>query len=256
MFSFQQKRICIVAIFLILLLTAVSNADSLPVATGEWTPFTSKDMKHYGNFTQRVTIVFQEMDIEPEYRFYPWQRCFDAVIKGRVWAAFPYSYTEDRAKKVWFSDMLSCSKTLFFYYEKEDSTTPYRVQNIEDLKSYKIGGVRGYYYEDFFKKSGLDVDYVNKEINGMEKLKLGRIDLMPVNELVGWNLIATHFSGERHKFKTLSLPLSVNPLRLIISKDYPGSKKILKRFNQALSVCVEKGRLITEPCELDFGLMK
>ncbi len=99
MFSFQQIRICIVTAFLILLLTVVSNANSLPIVTGEWIPFTSKSMKHYGKFTQRVTIVFQEMGIEPAYRFYSWQRCFDAVIKGRAWAAFPYSYTEDRVKK-------------------------------------------------------------------------------------------------------------------------------------------------------------
>ena len=256
MLSFHQKRLGLVTVFSILLFTVVSNAGSLPIATGEWVPFTSKGMKHYGEFTQRVTIIFQEMDIEPEYRFYPWGRCFDSVIKGRTWAAFPYSYTKDRAKKVWFSDMLSCSKTLFFYYEDEDSTTTYRVKELEDLKLYKLGGVRGYFYEEFFEKAGLDVDYVNKEINAIEKLKLGRIDLMPVNELVGWNLIKTHFSGERHRFKTLSLPLSVNPLHLIISKEYPGSKKMLKLFNQALAACVEKGLLTIEPCEVELGIMK
>jgi polar amino acid transport system substrate-binding protein len=256
MFSLQQKKICFVTVFSILLFAVVSNADSLPIATGEWVPFTSQGMKHYGEFTQRVTIVFQEMGIEPEYHFYPWGRCFDSIIKGRTWAAFPYSYTEDRAKKVWFSGMLSCSKTLFFYYEKGDSTTKYSVKKLEDLKSYKLGGVRGYYYEDFFEKAGLKVDYVNKEINAIEKLKLGRIGLMPMNELVGWNLIKTHFNGERHRFKTLPLPLSVDPLHLIISKEYPESKKILKQFNQALSDCVEKGLLVIKPCELDLGLMR
>jgi polar amino acid transport system substrate-binding protein len=124
------------------------------------------------------------------------------------------------------------------------------------LKLYKLGGVRGYYYEEFFEKAGLDVDYVNKEINAIEKLKLGRIDLMPVNELVGWNLINTHFSEERHRFKTLSLPLSVDPLHLIISKEYPESNKMLKKFNKALSACVEKGLLVIEPCELDLGIMR
>ncbi len=256
MLFFHQRRLGLVTAFSILWFAVVSNAGSLPIATGEWIPFTSKGMKHYGEFTQKVTIIFQEMGIEPEYRFYPWGRCFDSVIKGRTWAAFPYSYTKDRAKKVWFSKMFTCSKTLFFYYEDEDSTTTYRVKKLEDLKLYKLGGVRGYYYEEFFEEADLDVDYVNKERNAIEKLKLGRIDLMPVNEDVGWNLIKTHFSSEQNKFKTLPLPLSIDLQGLIISKEYPKSKKILKQFNQALAACVEKGLLTIEPCELGFGIMK
>ena len=245
------------AVFLgIFLFAAVAMADPLPVATGEWVPFSSRTMKDYGTFTRRVTLVLQEMDIEPAYRFYPWQRCFDAVLNGRVWAAFPYAPTPERAKKFWFSDTLACSKTLFFYYDRGDAAQPYRVESPDDLKSYKLCGTRGYFYENFFEKSGLNVDYVNKEINALEKLKLGRIDLVAVNELVGWNLIETHFPSERHKFKTLAFPLSVNTLCLMVSRDYPGSKDFLERFNRALSICIKKGLLTIDPCKSDSGLMK
>jgi polar amino acid transport system substrate-binding protein len=255
MFIFQGKTWG-AAFFGIFLFTAVAMADPLPIATGEWVPFSSKTMKDYGAFTRRVTIVFQEMGIEPAYRFYPWQRCFDAVLKAQAWAAFPYAPTAERAKKFWFSDTLACSKTLFFYYDHGNSTRSYRVESLNDLKSYKLGGIRGYFYEKFFEKSGINVDYVNKEISAMEKLKLGRIDLVPVNELVGWNLVDTHFPSERHKFKTLALPLSVNTLCLMVSRDFPGSKAFLERFNRALSICVRKGRLTIDPCKSDFRLMK
>lgn len=255
MFSFPGKN-CGIAVLWFFLMTASTPADPLPMATGEWKPLSSKTMEGYGTFTRRVNIVFQEMGVKPAYRFYPWQRCFDAVLTGRVWAAFPYAYTEERAKKVWFSETLACSKTLFFYYDNGQLQKTYPIKKVDDLKAYKIGGVRGYYYEDFFNKSGLNIDYVNKEINAIEKLKLGRIDLMPVNEQVGWNLIETHFPSDRHKFKTLALPLCVNPLCLMVSRDYPGSKDLLERFNRALSTCVRKGLLTVDPCELNFGLMK
>lgn len=226
-----------------------SNAQNLKIATGEWIPFTSASMAHFGEFTKRVTIVLNEMGAEPDYLFYPWGRCFDSVEKGRIWAAFPYSYTLERAKKVWFSDMLACSKTVFFYYDGEGTTRGYHFEHLEDLKSYRIGGVTGYFYEESFKNTGLRVDYVNKEINAMEKLKIGRIDLMPVNERVGWSLIKTHFPDDAHKFNTLANPLSVNPLCLIVSKDYPGSKELLERFNNALQRCIQKGLIKIEMCE-------
>jgi polar amino acid transport system substrate-binding protein len=240
----------------ILVVNASAWAESLPLATGEWVPYTSRRMEGYGTFTRRVDIVFQEMGIKPDYRFFPWQRCYDAVINGGVWAIFPYSYTEERARKVWFSEVLSCSKTLFFYYDAGESITRNSVTRLEDLKSYRLGGVRGYFYEELFRKKGIAVDYVNKEINAIEKLKLGRIDIVPMNDRVGWNLITAHFPDDRKRFKTLALPLSVNSLRLMVSRDYPGSKEFLDRFNRALTLCIQKGLLAIEPCESDFGLMK
>jgi len=246
---FHLNRILIAVIVAMFLGVQASNAQSLKIATGEWIPFTSAGMAHFGEFTQRVTIVLNEMGIEPDYLFYPWGRCFDSVEKGRVWAAFPYSYTPERAQKVWFSDMLSCSKTVFFYYDGKGASRAYPFERLEDLKPYRIGGVTGYFYEESFRKAGLSIDYVNKEINAMEKLKMGRIDLVPVNERVGWNLIKTHFPADAHNFKTVDNPLNVSPLRLIVSKDYPGSKELLDRFNKALQRCSQKGRISIEVCE-------
>lgn len=247
---FAQNRVIItLTILLMLLFASISSAQNITLATGEWTPYTSAKLDGYGDFTKRVTIVFREMGEKPDYLFYPWRRCFDSVVKARVWAAFPYSPTEERAEKVWFSDPISCSKTVLFRYDDNNASKNYHFSSLEDLKSYKVGGVTGYFYEDSFKKAGIIVDYVNKEINAIEKLKLGRIDLMPVNEKVGWNLINTQFPDDAHKFRTLPQPLSVNALHLIVSKDYPGSKKLLDRFNEALNRCIENGTIIIEPCE-------
>jgi polar amino acid transport system substrate-binding protein len=245
----RKMGTAILAISLILLSAPISGAQTISIATGEWKPFTSPGMQNYGKFTKRVTTVLKAMGIEPHYLFYPWGRCYDAVAKGRVWAAFPYSYTKKRAEKVWFSDKLSCSKTVFFYYDRGKSAVKYRYNSLKDIKAYKIGGVIGYFYEDSFKRAGLKVDYVNKEINAIEQLKIGRIDLLPINNLVGWDLIKTHFPEDAHNFKTLPKPLSINPLCLIVSKHYPGSKKLLQRFNRALRKCLVEGLIKIEKCE-------
>lgn len=233
----------------VLLFTAANaHTETVAMATGEWIPFTSSNLENYGEFTERVGIVFSEMGKEPAYRFYPWPRCFDAVIHGRVWAAFPYSYTEERSEKVLYSDPLSCSKTVFFYYEKDTPKMPFGFNRLEDLQPYRIGGVSGYFYEESFRKAGLNVDYANQEISGLEKLKRGRVDLMPVNESVGRHLIRTHFPDDVHHFKTLIQPLSVEPLHLIVSKKYPKSESLLENFNAALKACREKGLVHIPEC--------
>ena len=229
--------------------TPVTNAETIEMATGEWIPFTSASMENYGNLTELVSVVIKEMGFKTTYRFYPWPRCYDSVEKGRLWAAFPYSYTQERAKEVMYSDAISCSKTVFFYYDRESDTTRVQFNRLEDLKNYKIGGVSGYFYEMAFQKAGLTVDYVNKEAYGLEKLKLGRIDFMPLNELVGRHLIINNFPNDADKFKTLPKPLSIEPLYLIVSKTYPNSKQLLDRFNTVLKRCREKGLVKISTCQ-------
>ena len=144
--------------------------------------------------------------------------------------------------------MLSCSKSVFFYYEKENFWNQYQFNRLKDLIPHKKGGVYGYFYEESFQNAGLKVFYSYKEINALRNLKIGRVDLMPVNERVGWNLVNTYFPEEVHKFKILAKPLNIVPIRLIVSKEYPGAEKLLDRFNTALERCVEKGLISIEKC--------
>ena len=220
----------------------------ITMATGEWIPLSSENMENHGEFTHRVSRILQEMDIKPDYRFYPWTRCFDAVVKGRVWAAFPYAYTPERAEKVWYSEPLSCSRTYFFYYDAAGDREPPVFNKLVDLKPYRLGGVNGYYYEKRFKRAGLTVDYVNKEIYGLEKLIRGRIDLMAINERVARHLIHTHLGQYMDSFKFISPPLSENSLYLVVSKAFPGSRELLMKFNATLKKCIENRYIEIDPC--------
>lgn len=220
--------------------TVSSHGGPLVLVTSEWRPYTSSKMENYGEFTRKVSLIFKEMGQTPEYRFYGWGRCYDAVVKGRVWAAFPYSFTKERAEEVLFSEPLSFSRTLFFYYAPPGSHKTFEAHTIEDLKKYKVGGVSGYFYEEMFREAGLSVDYVNREVQGIEKLILNRIELMPINEHVARDLVRQHFPDHVKDFKTLDYVFSVNELSLIVSKNYPNSRQWLGRFNAALKRCRKK----------------
>ncbi len=200
-------------------------------------------MEGRGEFTKIVSMVLAKMGKAPHYRFYPWTRCFDAVVKGRVWAAFPYAYTEERAEKVWYTQPLAIDRVVFFYYEPPGKTRNIAIEKIADLKKYRVAGVTGYYYEPIFQKHGVEADYTSSEVQGLEKLVLGRVNVMPNSESVGWDLIHGHFPEKAGHFKTVDYTFSVNKLGLIVSKRYPESKRLLKEFNAALDRCIKQGKI-------------
>lgn len=220
-----------ILLLLIAITTPITWAESLPLVTGEWAPYTSEALDGYGFITEIVTEVFKEMSIEPVYTFQTWKRCYSLVVRGDVWAAFPYSYTEERAEEVLFSDTIGESTTKFFYYGQD---TPYQYSTLDDLKPYKIAGVKGYFYEEAFTQAGLDVSYTADETSALKRLAAGRVDLMPLNELVGWGLIKELFPDEVNRFGTLETPYDTSELKLVVSKTYPDAQDYLQRFNATL----------------------
>lgn len=226
-----MKMYTIVFISILLLGSPDAQAETLILATGEWPPYTSEHLEDYGFITAIVSEVVTEMGVETEYMFYPWRRCFDSVKKGKIWAAFPYAYTEERAKDVLFSEELGWACAKFFYYKDKKGVT---YKTLEDLRPYRIGGLIGYFYEETFKEAGLQVDYTTDEITAAKMLMAGRIDFMPSDELVWRYIIKQHFPEELHHFDTLEKPLETSGLYLIVSKSYPRSEEFLKQFNEAL----------------------
>jgi len=210
-------------------------AEKIVVATGEWIPYTGKSMENKGFVSEIITNVLKSMNMETEIKFYPWRRCYQNVLLDKVWAAYPYSFTEERASEVAFSDDVAFSTTKFFYCAKSEQKPTFIYNKLTDLRQYKLGGVIGYYYEEQFKKAELNVDYVAKEQMALEKLFLGRTQLLPLNEMVGWGLIKNTFPDNVNMFGSLDKPLDRQSLKLIVNKKNEKSMALLKTFNDHLA---------------------
>lgn len=233
----MKSTICRVVLFLVILVGGVQPVRSaeglVRIATGEWPPYTSENLRHQGAAAEIVTRTFQKMGVAIELVFYPWPRCYESVRAGRVWGAFPYAQTEERGQEVDFSDILLYASSKLFYFDEPPPDLSF--QTILDLKGLRIGGVRGYYYESLFSKAGVAVDYAPGLRNGLEKLMLGRNDLFVANELVGWFVIRSHFIDSAHRFGTLLQPLDRHGLKMIVSRQHPLGRSLLDAFNQALA---------------------
>ncbi len=227
----QITHTFVLVLSLCLLAPAGVQGKALVAATGEWAPYVSQELENNGFITQILADAFEVMGIEVRFVFYPWRRCYESVVSHRVWAAFPYSRTEERAREVMYSDVISYSVTKFFVYGPSKID---RYRGLSSLKPYTLGGVIGYFYEADFKRHGLTVDYASRESSAIEKLIRGRTELLPLNELVGWRLIQHRFPERMARFRVLEPPYSKDDLHLIVSKTYPGGADLLKRFNEAL----------------------
>jgi len=226
---------------MLILMSHVSQAaEKLVVATGEWPPYTSNSMTNKGFASEIVTKVVELMNMEADIRFYPWRRCYQNVLLGKAWGAYPYSFTEERAKEVAFSDDVAFSTTKFFFCSKPGQNINFVYNELSDLKKYKVGGVIGYYYEEIFKKANVKIDYVAKENMALEKLFVGRIHLLPMNEMVGWELIRKTFPDNVAMFGTLEKPLDRKSMQLIVDKNNDKSMKLMKQFNTQLSVFMKR----------------
>lgn len=240
-----MEKLFLVCIFLVVLLSCVGDdvfaeEQEILLATGEWAPYTSKTMEGYGIFTEIVSAAFKEMGLRPKYVFAPWKRSELMVENGEVFAAFPFVISDERQKDFDFSERVAFSTGRFFYCTKRFvQEVPYEMLN--DLQQYFIGGVLGYWYEPLFKKAQLETHFVSSEKQLIMMLYSKRVDFAPLDELVGWQLIRQYYPQDTHLFKTLTKPLNLSSLHLLVSRKYPNAATLTKQFNAALERIHQKG---------------
>ncbi len=213
---------------------------SLVIATGEIPPMISEEPEN-----SFLTEIFQElgkeMGVKFVFKFMPWKRCELAVKELNAWGAIPYVKTPERELVFDFSERLVTTTSKFFGYSSEEKMKNISYTELGDLQNYRIGGVRGYWYEKMFYDAGIEPELVTNEEQNIKKLRAGRIDLAPLDETSGWHMIKELFPEESGKFFTLTRPLRTKDSFLITSKQYPDGQELLTKFNAALKKVKDNG---------------
>jgi polar amino acid transport system substrate-binding protein len=213
---------------------AAAASDEILLVTGEFPPLTSESLENGGLSVEIVRMVFAEMGRPVRFEFYPWERAEAMVASGEAWGAFPYVPTEERRTRYLVSDPISYGRTMLFYYGDRLAGTEYT--ELSDLQPFRMGVSLGYWYITPFQEAGLNLDEANDDVANLRKLQAGRIDLVPVYEVIGRWLIQNNFPDDTSAFNVLEKPLSVDADTVIVSRDYADSETILQEFNAALAV--------------------
>ncbi len=211
----------------------------LTIMTGEWSPFVASELPEFGFTSEIIKEASLAAGLKVSIHFAPWPRCEAAVKHGKVFASFPYSANDSRDEFAFFSQPIAISRSVFFYSKKKMAN--FNFSKLDELKPYLIGGVRGYYYEPLFKKIGLSVDYSDSEDDALKKLFFGRVALLPLNELVGWEMIRKLYPEQSENFSTSNTAIDDNNLNLMVSRNFPNSVALLRQFNEGLTTIIDNG---------------
>lgn len=229
-----------------LALAADRPVDSriMRVAIGEWPPFVSENLEHYGLAARIVTEAFAAVGNDVRYRFYPWKRAYLETTQGDQDATAIWTKTPDREGEVLFSAPVLTADKVFFHLEGTD----FEWSSIEDLEGYTVGATRGYGYGDAFDEAAnegrIDVEYVDSDLQNFRKLIRGRIDLFPMTEAVGYSILNTEFEEDRVADVTRHpRPVQQAVFHLLFSKAVDGNEEMRKRFNRGLAELRENGRI-------------
>ena len=119
----------------------------ISISTGEYPPWTSKDLKYDGFVNHVITESFKREGYIVQYKYYPWKRNYIQAKKGKFHATSYWYYSKEREKNFYYSDPVSIEKIVFFHLKlnpMKDWGT------LNDLKSYRIGATREYTYTKEF----------------------------------------------------------------------------------------------------------
>jgi polar amino acid transport system substrate-binding protein len=217
------------------LAAAQAPLPTLVIVSGELPPYVS-ERREQSFLSTLFQEIGREMGVNFEFRFMPWRRCEMAVEELQAWGAVPYVPTPERERKHLFSEPLYAKQTKFFHYSPAGPHPAQDYARLDELRPYRMGGVRGFYYEQMFIDAGLQAEYAASEEQSFRKLRAGRVDLVPAVEAVGRDMISTLFPPEEQRhFHTLDRPLHVGFNFLMSSRQYPGSAALMSRFNEVLA---------------------
>lgn len=217
-------------VFLLLFITVSLLSKKITFVTDEWYPFVSKEKK--GIVLEIIDQIMNDLETEYEVEFMPWKKCEITVLLNDMTFSLPYIKTDYRLEKYFYhNEPLFRSKDYFFYYGKNPGVQKF--YSLEVMKNYKIGGVVGFHYVEPFKKMRLNAEFDSNELQGIKKLRSGKIDYFIGTEFVTKMLIKEHFPNDTN-FHILEPEYACSENFIFCSNDDTAAISFLKKFDKKL----------------------
>lgn len=240
----MKKAVLLICLCIGLLVPVTADAGPVTIATGEWPPWTGKDLPGQGYVLQLVREAFAQTGHEVRYEFYPWARALAVTVEGKVDASAYWYESENVERDCCYSEMLTREDIVLFH---KKSTRLDGWDTLEDLCAYRIGATLGVTFTEEIVRLGekgvLTVDLGKDNLTNFRKLVHGRIDLLPSPKVLGLKILRDNFPPNIRKGIVIDpKPLSRRTGHLIFPRKAPGSKKLMQDFNQGLEMLIQSGR--------------
>lgn len=242
--NLMNNRLIKIIFLLLLLSTMHSHAqESVRITNGEWLPYHSINLPHYGAGSRIVTEAFAIENINVEWGFFPWARAYQSVGNGKWDASVGWVKTRAREQGFLFSDPIYNGEWVFFHLK----TTEFDWNNVDDLTDINIGATANYIYGDEFdqaeKQGLLSVQRVPQEQQSFGMLLKGRIQVFIYAKDGGYASLKAHFSPEQiQQITHHPKPVRVAAYHLLFAKNQK-NKQLLTLFNKGLKRLQTSGKV-------------
>lgn len=215
-------------------------ADIVKLNTLDWEPYIGEKMDGNGFVAALVREAFTASGYTVEFTFQPWVRAKATAKDGKADGCLPEYYLQEDQADFLISEPFP-GGPLGFMKRKADNIA---FSKLEDLKSLKIGVVRGYVNtEDFDKADYLQKEESNDDITNLRKLLAGRLDLVVIDKFVGLYLIQQEIPDKVGEIEFVSPALEEKTLHVLISKKTANADAKMQAFNDGLKKMRDSGRL-------------
>jgi len=207
----------------------------------EYPPYTGKHLKNEGFVTEMTREAYKRVGYKVNISYYPWSRAFDMAKKGKNDGIVNVWERVERMSWILFSDPMPGSELVF--YKRKGIKISFDGINYLSLKPYNIGACLGYANPEKFElvKDQLKIQFVTHDEQNLMKLKTGRIDLALIDKFVAQYILTTHIPDAIQALDYISIPRSIEPSRVGISKKTSDAERKLVDFNKGLMILKREG---------------
>lgn len=217
------------------------------LANGEWPPYLSETLPHFGFASDVVQKAFEAVGVEVEYEFFPWSRAFSYALQGRdedgrvLHGTLVWVYTPARAVSFLYSDVVIEDSEVLFY----SRDNPLDWSEMEDLRGKIIGGASGAAYlllDDAEAAGILTIERSGGYESLFVRLLHGRVDAVPMVTQVGRFYVERVLNEEERKLIAWHPKvIQHRQYHLILSKNVDESKALMPLFNKGLAAIRKDG---------------
>ena len=230
------------------LFSAAARAEqsTLPTVTVEFPPFTTKSGSSgaSGAVTEVVERVLADMGLRADPKVLPTKRAQAEAAAGRAAMFYAVTRSAERSRFCLFTEPVFRIADVFFKHKSRDISW----ERIGDLSGHIIGATSGYNYAPVFlkpaKAGALKIDWISAEkpeAKHLTKLAMKRLDLVICERSVCSFLLRKHAD----EFADIDfIAKEIGPVRdfhVCVSKKWPGSQDLLRRFNASYHQLKDRG---------------
>ncbi|WP_200373846.1 substrate-binding periplasmic protein [Thiocystis violacea] len=217
--------------------------DRIRLTNGEWPPYFSSHLKHYGVGSRIVSEAFAMEGVRVEYGFFPWKRSLKLAEEGTWDGAVGWDKNPERERKFHVSLPVWEAPWVFFHLK----SLSFDWIDFDDLRDLRIGGTLGYMYSRGFfeaESSGrIKVERTTSDELNFKKLRGGRIDVFPQLMDIGYFQLHELYDPETvDLFTHHDIPIGKHCDYLLLSRHGERNTEMMERFNRGLKKLRQSGK--------------